>query len=167
MAAGDTQITIVGNLVDDPQLRYTPTGNAVANFRVASTPRRFDREKGIWADGPTLFVNVTCWRAMAENVADSLHKGQPVVVTGRYYSREYTVNEVVRVAYELEANAVGHDLSRGTSQFTKLTRPRMSSQVEVDADGIPTDASDQWLGIAGDDGPESLESLDCSLEVAG
>lgn len=141
----DTIMTVVGNVVDEPKLRRTKTGHWVANFRLASTPRRFDRESGTWVDCPTLFVNVTCWRAMGENVHDCVHKGQPVLVTGRYYTRTYEVNETVRIAYELEANAVGHDLSRGTSQFSKTFRPAGAAQIEVDADGIPADDSDRWL----------------------
>jgi single-strand DNA-binding protein len=144
----DTIITVIGNVVDEPRMRLTKNGHAVTNFRVASTSRRYDREQERYVDNSTLFVNVTCWRAMAENVALSVHKGQPVMVHGRYYSREYTVNEVVRVAYELEANAVGHDLTRGTSEFRKVIRPRPTSQVEVDAEGIPADRSDEWLGLA-------------------
>jgi single-strand DNA-binding protein len=97
---------------------------------------------------------------MAENAADSFHKGQPVIVTGRYYSREYEQNEQIRVAYELEANAVGHDLSRGTSEFRKVTRPNVANQVEVDEQGLPADASDQWLDLdePDQDAPESLEA---------
>ncbi len=144
----DTTMTVIGNVVDAPRMRLTKSGHSVTNFRVASTSRRFDREQGQWVDNSTLFVNVTCWRAMAENVAASLHKGQPVVVSGRYYSREYELNETVRVAYELEANAVGHDLSRGTSEFQKLMRPAAAQLVEVDDDGVPADSSDHWLGIA-------------------
>jgi single-strand DNA-binding protein len=144
----DTTMTIVGNVVDAPRMRITKSGHAVTNFRVASTSRRYDREHQRWIDNATLFVNVTCWRAMAENVAFSLHKGQPVVVTGRYYSREYEINEMVRVSYELEANAVGHDLSRGTSEFRKVIRPSVTASVEVDDDGIPADRSDQWLDLA-------------------
>lgn len=144
----DTFMTIVGNVVDEPRMRMTKSGHAVTNFRVASTSRRFDREQQRWVDNATLYANVTCWRAMAENVAGSLHKGQPVVVTGRYYSREYEINETVRVSYELEANAVGHDLTRGTSEFRKLTRPSIVTNVEVDDDGIPADRSDAWLDLA-------------------
>ena len=143
----DTIMTVVGNVVDAPRMRMTKNGHAVTNFRIASTSRRFDREQERFVDNGTLFVNVTCWRAMAENVAQSLRKGQPVLVSGRYYSREYTVNEVVRVAYELEASAVGHDLSRGTSEFTKLARPGIVARVEVDADGVPADRSDDWLDL--------------------
>ena len=147
----DTIMTVVGNVVDAPRMRLTRNGHPVTNFRLASTSRRFDREQECFVDSGTLFVNVTCWRAMAENVAASLTKGQPVVVTGRYYTREYTVNEVVRIAYELEANAVGHDLSRGTAEFTKILRPRITTQVEVDADGLPADQSDHWLDLADTD----------------
>lgn len=144
----DTTMTIIGNVVDAPRMRLTKSGHAVTNFRVASTSRRFDREQQRWIDNCTLYVNVTCWRAMAENVACSLHRGQPVVVTGRYYSREYELNEVIRVSYELEANAVGHDLSRGTSDFRKVTRSSATSNVEVDDAGIPADRSDHWLDLA-------------------
>ncbi|MDP9093062.1 MAG: single-stranded DNA-binding protein [Actinomycetota bacterium] len=144
----DTIMTVVGNVVDDPRMRLTKNGHGVTNFRMASTSRRFDREAETYVDNSTLFVNVTCWRAMAENVATSVRKGQPVIVTGRYYSREYTVNEVVRVAYELEASAVGHDLSRGTAEFRKVFRSQASTQVEVDADGVPADVSHEWLNLA-------------------
>lgn len=148
----DTNMTVVGNVVDAPRMRLTKNGHAVTNFRVASTSRRFDREQERYVDNATLFVNVTCWRAMAENAAASLRKGQPVVVTGRYYSREYVVNEVARVAYELEANAIGHDLGRGTSEFTKTVRSG-HIEVEVDATGLPADASDHWLDTDTSAGP--------------
>ena len=144
----DTIMTVVGNVVDAPRMRLTKNGHAVTNFRIASTSRRFDREQERYVDNATLFVNVTCWRAMAENAAPSLHKGQPVVVTGRYYSREYAVNEVARVAYELEANAVGHDLSTRHERIHQGAPLRGTVQVEVDAEGMPADASDHWLGAA-------------------
>jgi single-strand DNA-binding protein len=163
----DTNMTVVGNVVDAPRMRLTKNGHAVTNFRIASTSRRFDREQERYVDNATLFVNVTCWRAMAENVAQSLQKGQPVVVTGRYFSREYVVNEVARVAYELEANAVGHDLSRGMSEFTKTARTgRM--EVEVDAGGLPADASDHWLG-SGDGVAEASPAAkaDSAAELVG
>jgi single-strand DNA-binding protein len=143
----DTQMTLIGNVCDEPKMRVTGGGHSVANFRVASTPRRFDRDKGAWVDGTTLFVSVTCWRAMAENVHKSVHKGQQVVVTGRFCSRTYEVNETVKVAFDLEANAVGHDLSRGTSEFRKVTRAIGATQVEADSDGLPVDDSHHWLGL--------------------
>jgi single-strand DNA-binding protein len=147
----ETTMTIVGNLVDSPKLRRTKSGHYVANFRVASTPRRFDREKGTWVDCDTLFVTVTCWRALGENVAQSLHKGQPVVVTGRYYQREYEQNEALRTAYELEALAVGPDLSRGVATFERVSRPMPAAQVELDDDGIPVDRSHEYLDLASDE----------------
>ena len=156
----DTTMTIVGNVVDSPRMRLTRSGHAVTNFRVASTSRRFDREHQRWIDNCTLYVNVTCWRAMAENAACSLQKGQPVVVTGRYYSREYELNEVVRISYELEANAVGHDLSRGTSEFRKVTRPSVTASVEVDDDGVPADRSDHWLDLAAQSLPSENRATD-------
>jgi single-strand DNA-binding protein len=156
----DTAMTIIGNVVDEPRMRMTKSGHMVTNFRVASTSRRYDREQGRYIDNATLFVNVTCWRAMAENVAESVHKGQPVLVTGRYYSREYEQNEQIRVAYELEANSVGHDLSRGTSLFRKVARPSVPNQVEVDEQGLPADRSDLWVGVVepDEDAPESVEA---------
>jgi single-strand DNA-binding protein len=143
----DTQMTIVGNVVDDPRRRETKNGFAVTNFRVASTSRRYDREQEKFVDNGTLYVTVTCWRAMAENVDRSIRKGQPVVVTGRYYMREYKVEEQVRTAYELEATAVGHDLSRGTSQFTRVYQSGPSVNVVRDEQGLPADESDHWHGI--------------------
>lgn len=143
----ETTMTVVGNLVDAPKLRRTKSGHSVANFRVASTPRRFDREKSAWVDGDTLFVTVTCWRALGENVAQSLRKGQPVVVTGRYYQREYEQEETLRTAYELEALAVGPDLSRGVATFEKVNRPAPAAHVEVDEQGIPVDRSDEYLDV--------------------
>ena len=143
----DTLMTIVGNVVDDPRLNRTKAGHWVANFRIASTPRRYDREAGAWIDGATLFVTVTCWRALAENVHQSLFKGQPVVVTGRYYQREYVVNEVNRTAYDLEATAIGHDLSRGVSTFKKMFRNAPAGQVDLDNDGIPADESGHYLDL--------------------
>jgi single-strand DNA-binding protein len=139
-------MTIVGNVVDDPRRRETKNGFAVTNFRVASTSRRYDREQERFVDNGTLYVTVTCWRSMAENVDKSIRKGQPVVVTGRYYQREYTVDEQVRTAYELEATAVGHDLGRGTSQFTRVYHSS-AAVVEKDEAGVPKDESDRWLDL--------------------
>ncbi len=143
----DTLMTIVGNVVDTPKLRKTKTGDhVVANFRIASTPRRFDRERNAWVDATTLFVAVTAWRALGENVAQSLFKGQPVIVTGRYFQREYTVDEQLRTTYELEATSIGHDLSRGTASFERVVRAS-AARVELDADGIPEDHSDRYLDV--------------------
>ena len=151
----DTQMTIVGNVVDSPKLRRTKNGHLVASFRVASTPRRFDREQQAWVDGDTLFVSVTAWRSLAENVADSLRKGQPVVVMGRYCQREYKQNETLRTAYELEASTIGHDLSRGVSRFEKIIRTAAAT-VELDAQGIPEDQTANYLDLE----DEAVEEVD-------
>lgn len=123
MAAGDTQITLVGNLVDDPELRYTPTGQAVAKFRVASTPRRYDQQQGQWVDGDSLFLTCNVWRQAAENVAESLQRGTRVVVTGRLRQRSYETREgEKRTVYEVEADDVGPSLRNASAKVTKTTR---------------------------------------------
>jgi single-strand DNA-binding protein len=152
----DTWMTIVGNVVDEPRRRETKNGYAVTNFRVASTSRRFDREQERYVDNETIYVNVTCWRGQAENVAASLHRGQPVVVYGRYYSRDYTKNEQVRTSYELEAMALGHDLSRGVSAFKRMNRTAPPVVIEVDDQGRPADTSDHWLDLADSSGGGSI-----------
>ena len=143
----DTMITIVGNVVDTPRRRRTKNGHDVTNFRIASTSRRFDREQEKFVDNSTLYVNVTCWRQFAVNVDESIKKGQPVVVYGRYYMREYKVEEQLRSSYELEAVAVGHDLSRGTSQFTRVYQSGPAVTVLPDEEGVPMDESDHWLDL--------------------
>lgn len=145
----ETMMTVRGNVVDRPNLRRTKSGHTVANFRVASTQRRFDREQGSWVDGDTLFVSVTAWRALGENAAHSLEKGQPVVVYGRYYQRDYTKDEVVRTAYELDAVTVGHDLSRGTADFSRTVNTS-APQLETDASGAPVDASSDYIDATTD-----------------
>jgi len=152
----ETTMTIVGNVVDDPRKRETKNGFAVTNFRVASTSRRYDREQERFVDNGTLYVTVTCWRAMAEHVYTSLRKGQPVVVHGRYYMREYKVEEQVRTAYELEATAVGHDLARGTTQFTRVYQSSPAVAVVKDEGGLPSDDSDHWLDL---DRPPAEETV--------
>ncbi|WP_375478810.1 single-stranded DNA-binding protein [uncultured Jatrophihabitans sp.] len=155
----DTIMTIVGNVVDQPRTRKTKSGHAVSNFRVASTSRRFDREQQRYVDNATLFVNVTCWRAMGENVDQSVRKGHPVVVYGRFYTRDYVVNEQVRTSYELEAMAVGHDLSRGVSKFDRVYRPAPTVTVTRDEDGIPVDDSDHWLDLADPSADDAAPSV--------
>ena len=155
----ETTMTIIGNLVDAPKLRRTKNGHCVANFRVASTPRRFDREKGEWVDGTTLFVTVSAWRALGENAYRSLHKGMPVIVHGRYYQREYEQNEALRTAYELDATAVGPDLTRGTIEYTKVTRPAYSAPVDLDEDGIPADVSHEYLDLVDDELPPEVDAV--------
>jgi single-strand DNA-binding protein len=118
----ETTITLVGNTVSEVQLRATRDGAAWATFRMASSPRRYDRETARWVDGDPLFVTVVCWRAFAENVAASLTQGDPVVVTGRLRWSEWEHNGQKYTALEVEAQAVGHDLSRGTGKFTRVRR---------------------------------------------
>jgi single-strand DNA-binding protein len=123
MAAGDTQITIVGNLVDDPQLRYTPTGNAVANFRVASTPRFLDKATNEWKDGDSLFLTCNVWRQPAENVAESLQRGMRVIVSGRLRQRSYETKEgEKRTVYEVEVDEVGPSLRNASAKVTRSQR---------------------------------------------
>src|ERR671929_1713592 len=108
MAAGETVVTVVGNLVDDPELRFTPSGAAVANFRIASTPRTFDRASNEWKDGDSLFLSCSVWRQAAENVAESLTKGTRVIVSGRLKQRSYETKEgEKRTVYEVEVDEVG------------------------------------------------------------
>lgn len=140
----DTHMTMVGNVTDDPELRYTGNGIPWSTFRVASTPRRYDRAQDKWVDTQPVFMTVTVWRALALNVVASLRRGQPVVVTGRFQQREYEVNEVRRIAYAIEATAVGHDLSRGVTSFDKRTHS-LSLAVATDDDGLPANEGVRFL----------------------
>ncbi|MFD8889209.1 single-stranded DNA-binding protein [Streptomyces sp. NPDC059566] len=120
--AGETVITVVGNLVDDPELRFTPSGAAVAKFRVASTPRTFDRQTNEWKDGESLFLTCSVWRQAAENVAESLQRGMRVIVQGRLRQRSYEDREgVKRTVYELDVEEVGPSLKNATAKVTKTT----------------------------------------------
>jgi single-strand DNA-binding protein len=121
--AGETVITVVGNLVDDPELRFTPSGAAVANFRIASTPRNFDKNTNEWVDGEGLFLSCAIWRQAAENVAESLQKGMRVVVQGRLKQRSYETREgEKRTVYELDVEEVGPSLKYATAKVTRTTR---------------------------------------------
>ncbi len=123
MAAGDTQITIVGNLVGDPELRYTQTGQAVATFRIASTPRFRDNATGEWKDGDSLFLSCNVWRQAAENVAESLQRGSRVIVSGRLRQRSYETREgEKRTVYEVEVDDVGPSLRNASAKVTKSSR---------------------------------------------
>jgi single-strand DNA-binding protein len=120
--AGETVITVVGNLVDDPELRFTPSGAAVAKFRVASTPRTFDRQTNEWKDGESLFLTCSVWRQAAENVAESLQRGMRVIVQGRLKQRSYEDREgVKRTVYELDVEEVGASLRSATAKVTKTS----------------------------------------------
>ncbi len=121
--AGETVITVVGNLVDDPELRFTPSGAAVANFRIASTPRTFDKNTNEWKDGEGLFLSCSVWRQAAENVAESLQKGMRVVVQGRLKQRSYETREgEKRTVVELEVEEVGPSLKYATAKVARASR---------------------------------------------
>jgi single-strand DNA-binding protein len=121
--AGETIITVVGNLTDDPELRFTPSGAAVANFRVASTPRTLDRASGEWKDGEPLFLACNIWRQAAENVAESLQRGARVIVTGRLRQRSYETREgEKRTVMELEVDEIGPSLRYATAKVQKMSR---------------------------------------------
>jgi single-strand DNA-binding protein len=128
----DTQVTLVGNVMTAPEWRRTSVTNAlVANFKVASSSRRYDRDNGRWVDGPSLRVRVTCWRRLAEGVASSVMVGDPVIVTGRLYTRDWVAEDgTKRASYELEAFAVGHDLARGRGKFARTRLNTATSTVE-------------------------------------
>ncbi len=128
MAAGDTTITLIGNLTADPELRFTPSGAAVAGFTVASTPRFMDKASNEWKDGDTLFLRCTCWRQMAENVAESLTKGARVIVSGRLKQRSYETREgEKRTVIELEVDEIGPSLRHAVAKLQKLDRSSGSS----------------------------------------
>ncbi len=121
--AGDTQITLVGNLVDAVEMRFTPSGAAVANFRVASTPRNFDKASGEWKDGDAMFLTCTVWRTYAENVAESLQRGMRVIVQGRLKQRSYETREgEKRTVYEVDVDEVGPALRSATAKVTKAAK---------------------------------------------
>ncbi|SNS97345.1 single-strand DNA-binding protein [Micrococcales bacterium KH10] len=121
--AGDTVITVVGNLTADPELRFTPSGAAVANFTIASTPRIYDRQAGEWRDGDTLFMRCSLWREAAENVAESLTKGNRVIAQGRLTQRSYETREgEKRTVVELQVDEIGPSLRSATAKVTRTQR---------------------------------------------
>ena len=161
MAAGDTQITIVGNLVGDPELRYTQTGQAVATFRVASTPRFRDNATGEWKDGDSLFLSCNVWRQAAENVAESLQRGSRVIVSGRLRQRSYETREgEKRTVYEIEVDDVGPSLRNASAKVTKSSRSGGGYGGQGGPGGPPggysgqggAAAADPWASEAGDGG---------------
>lgn len=146
--AGDTVITVVGNLTDDPELRFTPSGAAVANFTVASTPRTFNRQTNGWEDGETLFLRCSIWRQAAENVAESLTRGTRVVVQGRLKSRSYEDREgQKRTVMELEVDEIGPSLTWATAKVTRAARSGGGGQGfggGAPAGGQSAPANDPW-----------------------
>jgi len=155
--AGETIITIVGNLTGDPELRFTPSGAAVANFTVASTPRTFDRMTNEWKDGEAMFLNCSVWRQVAENVAESLTKGMRVIVQGRLKSRSYeTQSGERRTVFEVEVDEIGPCLKYATA---KVTRNPSSGNYNAGSAGWapaaepPAAAADPWASAQSDEPP--------------
>ena len=150
--AGETIITVVGNLTSDPELRYTQSGLAVANFTIASTPRSFDRATNDWKDGEALFLRASCWREFAEHVAGSLTKGSRVIATGRLKQRSYETKEgEKRTAIELEVDEIGPSLRYATAQVTRAassrdggSSPRGAVAEEPWAASAPDAGGDVW-----------------------
>ena len=139
--AGETTITVIGNLTADPELRWTQSGAAVADFTVASTPRTYDRNAGEWRDGDTLFMRCSVWRETAENVAESLRKGMRVIVQGRLTQRSYDTQQGERrTVVELQVDEVGPSLRRARAQITR------NQAQPASAPGFAGPAPDQGVG---------------------
>ena len=155
--AGDTTITLVGNLTDDPDLRFTPSGAAVANFTVASTPRFFDKQTNEWKDSEALFLRCSIWRQAAENVAETLQRGARVIVTGRLKQRSYETREgEKRTTFEVEVEEVGPSLKYATAKVTKTTRSggggaQAASGNDPWATSVPVGGGSQSGGSGGND----------------
>ncbi len=149
--AGEPQITIVGNLVDDPELRFTPSGNAVARFRVAATPRSFDKSANEWKDGEAVFLTCEVWRQYGENVAESLAKGTQVIVTGRLRQRSYDTNAGERrTVFEVQVDDVGPTLRFATAKLNRASRSGGGSPRGDSAASRSSAAEDPWSAPTAD-----------------
>ena len=149
--AGETVITVVGNLTSDPELRYTQNGLAVANFTIASTPRSFDRASNDWKDGEALFLRASVWREFAEHVAGSLTKGSRVIVTGRLKQRSYETKEgEKRTSMELEVDEIGPSLRYATAQVTRTSSSREGGGAVGGARGGSAPADEPWAASTPD-----------------
>ena len=147
--AGETIITVVGNLTSDPELRYTQNGLAVANFTIASTPRNFDRATNDWKDGEALFLRASVWREFAEHVAGSLTKGSRVIATGRLKQRSYETKEgEKRTSIELEVDEIGPSLRYATAQVTRAASSRDGGGASGGGGGRPQVAEEPWAAAA-------------------
>ena len=145
MAAGDTNLTMIGNLVSDPELRFTPSGAAVAKFTVASTPRYLDKTTNEWKDGDSLFLQCQIWRQAAENVAESLTKGMRVIVSGRLKQRSYETKEgEKRTVFEVEVDEVGPSLRNATAKVTKVARQTGGGYTTPAAAAPTASTDDPW-----------------------
>ncbi|MEU4239944.1 single-stranded DNA-binding protein [Actinoplanes sp. NPDC026619] len=150
----DTNLVVVGNVLTAPEWRrIASSGSLVANFRVASTARRFDRDNNRWVDGNNLRVRVTAWRRLAEGVASSIAVGDPVIISGRLYTRDWTdENNNPRVAYEMEAFSIGHDLARGRGQFFRNKSAQATGAVE-DAESEALIGGEMSLPVTAEEAP--------------
>ena len=145
MAAGDTNLTMIGNLVNDPELRFTPSGAAVAKFTVASTPRYLDKNTNEWKDGDSLFLQCQIWRQAAENVAESLTKGMRVIVSGRLKQRSYETKEgEKRTVFEVEVDEVGPSLRNATAKVTKTARQTGGGYTAPTSESPVASTDDPW-----------------------
>lgn len=159
--AGETAITLIGNLTADPELRFTPSGAAVANFTVASTPRTFDRQTGEWKDGDAMFINCAAWRNLAENVAESLTKGSRVIVTGRLRSRSYEGREGERrTVFEIDVDEIGPSLRYATAKVTRTASTGGGGSWQGGNSGpaagdwaAPAPENDPWANAQSDEPP--------------
>jgi single-strand DNA-binding protein len=153
--AGDTTITVVGNLTADPELRFIQSGAAVVNFTVASTPRTFDRATNEWKDGETLFLRCSLWREAAENVAESLTKGMRVIVSGRLVQRSFETNGEKRTVVELQVDEVGPSLRYATAKITRTQRAGGGGSGFSGASSAPAGGSDSdpWASAPPSDEP--------------
>ena len=164
--AGETTITVVGNLTDDPDLRFTPSGAAVANFTVASTPRFFDKQTNEWKDGDALFLRCSIWRQAAENVAESLHRGTRVIVSGRLRQRSYETREgEKRTVFELDVDEIGPSLKYATAKTTKTTRSGASG--DGGGGGVGSTADPWATGPSSGGGQQTGASSDPWAAPAG
>ena len=140
----ETQITLVGNLVDDPELRFTPAGVAVAKFRVASTPRHFDKTTNEWKDGESLFLSCQVWRQSAENVTETLSKGMRVILTGSLKQRSYEKDGVQRTVFEVEVEDIGPCLRTATAKVTRMPAIKTSAPDQAETPSkrpVPDDSA--------------------------
>ncbi len=152
--AGDTIITVVGNLTGDPELRFTPSGAAVANFTIASTPRSFDRQTNEWKDGDTLFLRCSAWREMAENVAESLTKGTRVIAQGRLVQRSYETREgEKRTVVELQVDEVGPSMRYASAKVTRAQRSGGGGGFSAGGGGADNDPWATAPAVAPDEPP--------------
>ena len=149
--ANETTITVIGNLTNDPELRFTPGGDALANFTIASTPRTFDRNSNEWKDGETLFLRASVWRESAEHAAESLTKGTRVIASGRLKSRSYDKDGEKRTVIEFEVDEIGPSLKNATAKVTRSNKGGGGQQPSGGQWGGRQPASDPWAAPAGSD----------------